>query len=383
MYEGQRKDGQRDGTGCEYDEEGHLVYEGGWKNGLRHGYGKEWYTDSGTLHYVGHWVEGKKNGYCEEYVEDDLGVYKGDWKDDRRHGMGKWFSITSSGATVLVYDGEFVNDDRHGTGTEFHSDGSVSYVGQWERDGRHGTGQTFYCDGYRHDGEWRRDKMDGKGTVTHNGVPFFSGQWKDNVRQGHGILFEEKSFLAGVWTETGLRGRRVAYDHSILYEGDFCGRWSSIQRAGSGKEYRDGALVYDGSWFDDKRHGPGTLHHPDGNVAYKGEWLHHKRHGRGTSYAADGTVVYDGVWVEDVPEKEHVVKQARRDEIAALHLAADGYVGTVPTCVVCFADLHHGDTSYAYVPCGHRVLCETCGVDPRCARQCLVCKTTAVPMRIF
>ena len=57
-----------------------------------------------------------------------------------------------------------------------------------------------------------------------------------------------------------------------------------------------------------------------------------------------------------------------------------------PSCAVCLAQMHHGDISFAYVPCGHRVVCGKCEstIDAKWRRQCIVCKTDATQLlRIF
>ena len=88
------------------DEDG-SVYQGGWKDGKKHGQGK--FTTLKGKVYTGNWEEGKKDGYGKVTLNGKI-VYDGYWKEGKK--------------------------DRHGKKT--YSDGSV-YVGNWKEgllDGR-------------------------------------------------------------------------------------------------------------------------------------------------------------------------------------------------------------------------------------------------------
>lgn len=53
-------------------------------------------------------------------------VYEGFWKDNVKHGKGK--QIESSG---LIYDGEFENDKKHGAGMLFDPKTRQQTQGKW------------------------------------------------------------------------------------------------------------------------------------------------------------------------------------------------------------------------------------------------------------
>lgn len=57
-------------------------YEGEWKNGKREGFGREFYPDE-TLWYEGEWKEGKRNGAGKSYYTDGKLAYEGEWKNDK------------------------------------------------------------------------------------------------------------------------------------------------------------------------------------------------------------------------------------------------------------------------------------------------------------
>jgi len=58
---------------------------------------------------------------------------------------------------------------------------------------------------------------------------------------------------------------------------------------------------YEGEWFEDQKHGPGSLFFADGDV-YCGMWLQDKRHGRGCTvhyHPQEGLYTYDGDFRSD------------------------------------------------------------------------------------
>ena len=66
IYEGEYKDGKRNGIGKEYNIiKGDLIYEGEYKNGKRNGKGKEYYN--GKLKYEVEYLNGKRNKIIGRY----------------------------------------------------------------------------------------------------------------------------------------------------------------------------------------------------------------------------------------------------------------------------------------------------------------------------
>ena len=77
----------------EYDVNGMRVYEGGFegdmmKGFVREGEGKEYGIDGKSALYVGGWKNGKREGYGSEF-KDCFPVYIGEWKNGLRDGDGK------------------------------------------------------------------------------------------------------------------------------------------------------------------------------------------------------------------------------------------------------------------------------------------------------
>ena len=80
----------RNGKGDEYNDNGELIYSGEWKDGERKGKGK--YYHDGSLIYEGKWSKGKPNGRGKYYQNDKV-VKEGEWKNGYLHLQGsKWFN---------------------------------------------------------------------------------------------------------------------------------------------------------------------------------------------------------------------------------------------------------------------------------------------------
>lgn len=131
------------------------------------------------------------------------------------------------------------------------------------------------------------------------------------------------------------------------------------------------------------------------NFIFEGMLCNGKRHGFGKLFV-DGFVAYEGQWFEDVIEEQRNATKAIslkrksrqtedvRNTIVTMHSNSAGLEG-VPQCAICFDHLHHGDVSYAYIPCGHRAICEQCHLTlkKKWAKKCMLCNIPASLYRIF
>jgi hypothetical protein len=85
------ENGAREGKGRMIygdNEEGILEYDGDWRNGLRHGFGKATYKNGS---YLGNWVQDIYHGYGEECTveENNTFLYKGEFDCGFWHGIGR------------------------------------------------------------------------------------------------------------------------------------------------------------------------------------------------------------------------------------------------------------------------------------------------------
>ena len=139
------------------------VYEGDWKEGKRHGYGK--LTDSSQVIYDGQWKNGKRveeepdyikkfsdkvfknenfsngdsyeGGYLKgkfegqgQYTWKDGSFYKGEFSQGFREGHGVWRSASEGGDT---YEGNYKEDKKSGRGKYSWANGTI-YVGSFLND---------------------------------------------------------------------------------------------------------------------------------------------------------------------------------------------------------------------------------------------------------
>lgn len=79
IYEGEYKDGKKDGIGKLVDSTG--VYEGEFKDNKKHGTGKMTYKDGGT--YEGEWKEDMWNGKGKHISADGRHAIEGEFRDSR------------------------------------------------------------------------------------------------------------------------------------------------------------------------------------------------------------------------------------------------------------------------------------------------------------
>ena len=94
-----------------------LIYEGEYKNGERNGKGKEYHWN-GKLEFEGEYLNGKRNGKGKEYYDNGKLKFDGEYLKGKRHGKGKEYYDNGK----LKFDGEFLNDKRNGKGKEFNYD---------------------------------------------------------------------------------------------------------------------------------------------------------------------------------------------------------------------------------------------------------------------
>ena len=204
------------------------------------------------------------------YRENKTGsVYDGDWKDNMRHGVG-----VLTFASGLEYSGEFFKDSIHGQGTVtlidssvytgsffnglFHGNGTLEdsatksvYTGEFSNGVREGECEEGYHDGTKYKGEYMNGKIQGFGTLFDaEGNALYKGNWVEDAWHGKGTLFRHKQ--SGSSWEGKYEGD--------LKHGKFCG--SGIYT------YTDETII-EGQWLDDiPRDGDWTINYPDGSNFY-------------------------------------------------------------------------------------------------------------------
>ena len=98
----------KSGKGKEYNFE-KLIFEGEYLNGERNGIGKE-YDDNGKLIFEGEYLNGKKwngKGFKNNEIEYEI-----------KDGNGKVKEYDDDGK--LIFEGEYLNGKRNGKGKEYN-----------------------------------------------------------------------------------------------------------------------------------------------------------------------------------------------------------------------------------------------------------------------
>ena len=131
IYEGEFKNGERNGQGKEFFLNGNLLFNGNYLNGKRNGQGKEFYPN-GNLLYEGDYMSGKRNngniylteGKTDKIIKGD-GINKefsengdlleGEYKDGKK--QGKWVKYDINGEILI--EGNYKNSKKNGIWIEF------------------------------------------------------------------------------------------------------------------------------------------------------------------------------------------------------------------------------------------------------------------------
>jgi len=149
-------------------------YEGEWKDGLRDGYGV--WTGTRNEKYSGKWTADKRNGKGK--YEDSYYTYEGAWVNDRKEGTGIIFYKNGDS-----YMGPWKNDQRHGTGVYTKANGLGKYTGEWDDNVKKGKGAMKDPNG-TYDGDWVNNMRHGEGAFTSSNGDLDMGKWKEDKRNG-------------------------------------------------------------------------------------------------------------------------------------------------------------------------------------------------------
>eukprot|EP00928_Gymnodinium_smaydae_P054442 TRINITY_DN38206_c0_g1_i1.p1 TRINITY_DN38206_c0_g1~~TRINITY_DN38206_c0_g1_i1.p1 ORF type:complete len:656 (+),score=166.83 TRINITY_DN38206_c0_g1_i1:137-2104(+) len=146
IYEGEFLYGMRHGKGThEFRDE---VYEGDWKWDQRHGWGTLSLKDGSTV--KAEWLNGKPSGYTTMTDAKGTIVYEGEFKDGKRHGLGR--QLFESGD---MYDGGWAEGKLHDRGVYYFTNGDKLY-GMWNKGIYDGVGVFHYADGSISRREYRK-----------------------------------------------------------------------------------------------------------------------------------------------------------------------------------------------------------------------------------
>ena len=294
MYEGGFIDNKFEGYGKYYylnDE----YYEGQFKNGLRNGKGILYYSN-GNIIYEGDFVNDKFEGNGK-YIYGGGEYYNGQWKDNKKNGKGSLYAKNGN----IIYVGDFVNDNYEGNG-RFYFEGGGYYDGQWKNHKKNGKGKIYDKYGkIKYDGDFINDQKDGYGIYYYDGGEYYKGYWKNNMKNGKGIIYYKNGNI--IFDGNFINDQKNGDGKYIWEDGKFyIGPWYNNYRNGKGKMYyNNGSIMYDGDYKNDKKEGYGKYIYDDG-IYYIGQWYNDLRNGKGKMYYKNGSIMYDGDFIDDKRE---------------------------------------------------------------------------------
>ena len=130
LYEGEYYNGEKNGIGREYDDEGELIYEGEYLNGKRKNFIK---SDNYIIKKIN--ISGNGNG--QEYDKEGNLLFDGEYLFGDRNGKGKEYYPNNK----LKFEGEYLNGKRNGIGKEYYDNEKIKFEGiylnnkKWEGKG--------------------------------------------------------------------------------------------------------------------------------------------------------------------------------------------------------------------------------------------------------
>ena len=177
---GEYKNDKLNGVGYTYNKDFEIKNIYNYADDEKIGNGTVFY-DKGK--YEGNIKDGNKEGKGIFYYKNG-NKYDGEWKDNKKNGKGIMYYSNGN-----KYEGDWVNNDREGKGTLDLASGD-KYVGEWKGDDKHGKGIYYYKNGDRFEGEWENNKKKGKGTYYYikNGKKRI-GEYSDNKEIGEHIVY--------------------------------------------------------------------------------------------------------------------------------------------------------------------------------------------------
>ena len=201
MYSGTLEDGLLQGRGREYDEDGLLVYEGDFVDGVRSGTGASY--EGGVLVYEGEFANGLYEGMGSLY-EDGALAYRGNFAAGLQEGDGTAYYPSGERA----YTGSFAQGLYEGEGTAYRENGDVLYRGSFAQGLYDGSGTLYLEDGDQIRGEFAAGQPDGSIQWYQDGKLWYEGGLTELAVDGYGTLYAESGdvIYAGEFSRGTLDG---------------------------------------------------------------------------------------------------------------------------------------------------------------------------------
>ncbi|XP_041626541.1 MORN repeat-containing protein 1 isoform X6 [Vulpes lagopus] len=198
----------REGYGVYVYPNSFFRYEGEWKGGKKHGWGKLLFKDGS--YYEGEFVDGEITGEGCRLWASSGNTYSGQFVlgEPQGHGIMKY----KAGGH---YEGELSHGAREGHGHLVDPDGQA-YWGSFHDNKRHGQGHMVFQNGDKYEGNWVQDRRQGHGVLCRADGSTYEGQWHSDVFSGLGNMTHcSGAIYRGMW----INGHPVAQAKRIVITG--------------------------------------------------------------------------------------------------------------------------------------------------------------------
>ena len=349
LFEGEYKNGKRNGKGKEYNKYGDLIFEGEFKNGKRwNGIGKDgkndiayklnngkgnvkeykYEYDTIELIYEGEYLNGERNGKGIEYDDYYNFKYECEFLCGKKNGKGKIYENEN-----LVFEGVFKNDKPWNgkipfddkrvvkNGKAYISEGGKLKLGYifFKEDGYHSDYDESDNDLLEFEGEYINDEKNGKGKeydyigekVIFEGEYIYNHKIKGKEFYSDGkIEFEGDYLYDRKWNGKGYdENGNVIYElidgngkvkEYVNFDLKYIGEFKNGKRNGRGKSYDHKLLLFDGEFLNDKIwNGKGKIYFDD-NLEFEGEYKNGEKNGKGKEYDhRNGELLFDGEYLNN------------------------------------------------------------------------------------
>ena len=234
-------------------------------------------------------VNGKKNGVHDVLTKDGLLYARLHYNDDILEGVCEFYN-----SGFLKEKITYKNGKPNGWGCNYENNEESMWF--FYKDGRKFSELKKNDDNFYLETEVRTGKLlslckynenhekDGIGYLYTNDVISEEIEFANGQRVNTTKKFEEK--LMTIFNENNER----------VYEGGFVNdRMKGFPRNEKGREFKQGIVVYDGDWVDDKKQGEGTSYQ-NYRPLFKGHWQNDLPDGEGSLYDENGSVLIEGQW---------------------------------------------------------------------------------------
>jgi antitoxin component YwqK of YwqJK toxin-antitoxin module len=168
--------------------QGHVQYDGYFKNNIPVGIFKRYYENDSLMSVLVYSADGKSVD-ATFYHKNGLTASKGKYADQLKEGKWKFFSAYKP--DYLICEEEYLHSRKNGLSVKYYPDETPSEKLTWVNDVKSGEWNQYYPNGeiclkgYYTDGQ-----LNGKFVIYYdNGKPEFEGQYNNDSRDGNWIKY--------------------------------------------------------------------------------------------------------------------------------------------------------------------------------------------------